>query len=329
MFGMKSKLFLLMLLLGVGNISFSSGGKEQNKDYPYVNNDTTINELLENRAFEGFGQFILPMNMSFNENLKLSSINRLLPYHSNINSETTISSINFMIDEVKNGRKIFYDFYTEKEKTLDPNKRNTGLFFFRGKKNAPFAVISPGGGFSYVGSIHEGFPYAIELSKKGYNAFVLQYRVGNGYNAVEDLASALSFIFDNAEKLEVSTKDYSLWGSSAGARMAAAIGSYGTFEFGGKNLPKPVSVIMAYTGQSDYTKNDPPTFAVVGDRDGIANPSVVERRINNLKKIGIDAEFHKYKNIGHGFGLGTGTNAEGWLDEALLFWEKHITYKNY
>ena len=36
---------------------------------------------------------------------------------------------------------------------------------------------------------------------------------------------------------------------------------------------------MEYTGHSDYTKNDPPTFAVVGDDDGIANWRVMQRRL--------------------------------------------------
>jgi hypothetical protein len=49
-----------------------------------------------------------------------------------------------------------------------------------------------------VGSVHEGFPYAIALSQKGYNAFVLQYRVGGERIACEDLAAALSYIFKNA-----------------------------------------------------------------------------------------------------------------------------------
>jgi len=36
----------------------------------------------------------------------------------------------------------------------EPARGNTGLFFFRGKPGAPFAVISPGGGFSYIASVH-------------------------------------------------------------------------------------------------------------------------------------------------------------------------------
>jgi hypothetical protein len=81
------------------------------------------------------------------------------------------------------------------------------LFFFQGKPGAPFAIISPGGGFSYVGSVHEGFPYAVDISENGYNAFVLKYRAGQGGAiATEDLAAAISCTFRNAEKLGVSTR---------------------------------------------------------------------------------------------------------------------------
>ena len=130
---------------------------------------------------------------------------------------------------------------------------------------------------------------------------------------------------ENAATLEVSTKDYSLWGSSAGARMVARIGSYGTAAYGGAELPRPSTVVMAYTGHTDFTKEDPPTFVVVGDSDGIASASTMERRVNALRSAGVDVEFHVYRDVGHGFGLGIGTNAEGWLDDAVRFWENHMS----
>jgi hypothetical protein len=72
-----------------------------------------------------------------------------------------------MIDDVNNGQTVFYDFYTDEEKTQKPARANTGLFFFRGKPGAPFAIIAPGGGFSYVASVHEGSPYAAAISERG------------------------------------------------------------------------------------------------------------------------------------------------------------------
>jgi acetyl esterase/lipase len=198
-----------------------------------------------------------------------------------------------------------------------------------GKPGAPFAVISPGGGFSYVGSVHEGFPYAAEISARGYNAFVLRYRAGyGGAVATEDLAPAISYIFRNAEALGVGTGDYSLWGSSAGARMAAGIGSHGVAAYGGDMLPKPSAIVMACTAHSDHSSAEPPTFVVVGEQDGIAPPSSMERRIAALRSAGVTVEYHKYKNLGHGFGSGTGTSAEGWIADAVRFWEKFITRRD-
>lgn len=41
-----------------------------------------------------------------------------------------------------------------------------------------------------------------------------------------------------------------------------------------------------------------------------------------MAALGIDTEFHVYEGLGHGFGLGTGTAAEGWLEDATAFWER-------
>lgn len=296
------------------------------KNYAYIGTGNTVRDVVNHPAFQGFGRFILPLNRGmYDENMKLTRVSSLLPFHGHVDPDAVMASINDMIDEVNDGETIFYDFYIRQQKQADPSKDAAGLFFFRGKPGAPFAVVCPGGGFSYVGSVHEGFPYAIELNKKGYNVFVLQYRVGDEQEASEDLAAALSYIFKNADTLQVSTEDYSVWGSSAGARMAADIGFYGAAGFGGDNLPKPSTIVMAYTGRSDYTKKDPPTFVTSSEDDPIANVSVVERRVNALKKAGVDVEYRKYKHAGHGFGLGTGTDAAGWIEYAIQFWEKHIS----
>ncbi len=280
--------------------------------------DSDTDDVIRHPALEGFGRLLLPTSYRMpDEHMRLKEIDPLLPYHSNIDVDTTVKAVNYLIDEVNAGNTVFFDYYTEQEKRDDPEKEDTGLFFFRGRPDAPFGIVCPGGGFSYVGSIHEGFPHALELSKKGYNAFVIQYRVGSGQHATEDLAAATSWIFRNAQMLRVSTDSYSLWGSSAGARMAANVGSYGVAAFGGDDLPKPNAVIMAYTGHSDYSGDDPPTFVVVGERDGIASPSTMERRVNALKEAGTVVEFHKYPTLGHGFGLGIGTSAQGWIDDAI------------
>jgi acetyl esterase/lipase len=138
------------------------------------------------------------------------------------------------------------------------------------------------------------------------------------------LRPALAYIFRNAGSLGVATADYSLWGSSAGARMAAALGSHGIARYGGSNLRKPSAIVLLYTGHSDLGSTEPPTFVAVGDRDAVAPPATMERRVAALRRLGTDVEYRKYPGVGHGFGLGMGTSAEKWIADAVRFWAKQI-----
>lgn len=282
---------------------------------------TKISDVVNDPAFGDYGRLIFPVNTGYYSGDTLGSLQ--LTWYNDIDPDKTVEIANYMKENAAAGEPIFYDIYTEEEKAADPAKENTGLFFFKGEPGARFAVCNAGGGFAYVGAMHDSFPHALELSKKGYNAFALIYRPG-AQTACEDLARAISFIFEHASELEVDTDCYSLWGGSAGARMSAWLGSYGPAAFGGEDLLRPGAVIMQYTGHTDYTENDPPTYACVGENDGIASWRTMESRLNNLNDLGIDTEFHKYPNLRHGFGLGTNTVAEGWLDDAVTFWEKQM-----
>jgi acetyl esterase/lipase len=308
------------------HVSDKPGALIVSKNKGYMNTNSSVRDVLNHPSFKGFGQFILPLdNRAYDGNMRLSRVGSLLPYHSRVEPEAVVDTINYIIDQVAEGKIIFYDFYTERQKQENPAKRHTGLFFFKSNPGAPFAIVCPGGGFSYVGSVHEGFPHAMQLSNKGYNAFVLQYRVGGERVACEDLAAAIAYVFKHAGSLGVNTRGYSVWGSSAGARMAAQVGSYGPAGYGDYDLPRPRVVVMAYTGHSPFTQNDPPTFVVQGEDDGIVNVSTVDKRVDAMRDAGIEVEYHKYRSVGHGFGLGTGTDAEGWIEYAVRFWEKHMS----
>ncbi len=272
-------------------------------------------------AFGEEGRLLFPVQSHYYSGETLGGLR--LTYYSHIDPDTTVEIVNSLKSRSQAGETVFYDIYTDAEKAADPAKADTGLFYFKGEPGKPFAVCNAGGAFAFVGAMHDSFPHALELSKHGYNAFALIYRPG-AHTACDDLARAISFIFANAEELEVGTGCYSLWGGSAGARMAAYLGSYGPAAFGGDDLPQPGTVVMQYTGHSDYTEHEPPTFVTVGDHDGIADWRGMERRINALSAMGVDTEFHHYPGLGHGFGLGVGTAAEGWIDDAIAFWEKQI-----
>ena len=210
-----------------------------------------------------------------------------MPYHSAVDVPTMLAAVNRLVDDAAQGKQVFYPVYSAEERAADPRKEEAGLFFFRGREGAPFAVVNPGGGFSYVGSLHESMPHAQVLSEHGYNAFSLSYRAGSGDMAAQDLAHAVAYICAHADELGVSTEGYPLWGGSAGARMASAVGTYGTAAFGAPEAPRAATVVMAYTGQSTCTEFDPPIYAVVGENDGIAPARVMERRIEALAAAGV------------------------------------------
>ena len=293
----------------------------------HLSTDDTVGILLDNPAFAGFAPLLLPWDgRRYDRAMRLTDIASLMPYHSHVDPAGAVVALNRMVDDANSGRRVFYDIYTDDQKRTEPAKARTGLFFFRGKPGAPFAIISPGGGFAYVGALHEGFPYAVAINAAGVNAFVLRYRAGAGEKAAtEDLAAAISTVFRHAKSLGVGTAGYSLWGSSAGARMAANIGSHGSAAFGGDDLPGPACVVMAYTAHADRAEKEPPTFALVGERDGIAPPAVMGHRIAALRAAGTPVEFRVYPGLGHGFGLGIGTDAEGWIASALRFWNTNVS----
>lgn len=330
-FGMNSLLlFIIFFTCPIKNnnaMDYNNKASNLNgeDDYPDLSINDSVHNIISHPAFKGFSQLILPSdNNDDSYNIPLQDVGLLMPYHSHVNPGIVVEGLNHMIDEVNNGKTIFYNFYTEQQKQKEATKESTGLFFFRGKPGAPFAIICPGGGFAYVASLHEGFPLAEEISKKELNAFVIRYRIGSEQNATEDLAAAIDFIFSNAEELKVSIKDYSLWGGSAGARMVGDIALNGVSAYGRVNLPKPAIVVIAYTGQSNYSSDFSPAFITVAANDGIVNVNTVDRRVENLRKAGVEVEYHRYKSAEHGFGLGTGTDAEGWLDLAVRFWQRHI-----
>ena len=289
----------------------------------YFTRNSKVSDVIENNSFLGFGDLIFPVDRQFDKNTTLENVGDIYVWYNYINPNKTVEIVNFLKQEADSGKQVFYNIYTEEEMSIEPEKRNTGIFYFRGNPNSKFAILNAGGGFMYVGAMQDSFPHALELSKNGYNAFALIYRP-DADKAMEDLSRAVAFIHENAKELQVDTSNYSVWGGSAGARMSAWLGNYGTESFGEKKYPKPSAVIMQYTGLSEVTGNEPPTYNCVGTNDGIASYRTMENRINKIKQNGTDAEIEIFNGLPHGFGLGEGTNAEGWINNAIKFWERNM-----
>ena len=287
----------------------------------YIKN-SKVTEVMRDPAFGDYRHLIFPVDIAISEDLELKDVEDILPWYSEVNPKKTVEIVNYMKDRVTDGEQIFYDIYSEEEKEADPAKEDTGLFFFRGDPGAKTAIVNAGGGFMYVAAMHDSFPQALELAKNGYNAFALIYRPGAD-TACEDLARAIAYLHEHAQELQIDMTDYSLWGGSAGARMAAWLGSYGTAYFGEEEYPAPAAVIMQYTGLSSVTGQEPPTYACVGTSDYIASYESMEQYISRLRRNGTNAEIEVFTGLSHGFGLGEGTVADGWINRAMDFWQQN------
>ena len=142
------------LLLIIICICMMTGCKSMDGKAEYTAN-SEVKDVVGNPAFEGYGRLIFPADLSIDSNLKLQDIGSALPWYSEVNADKTVEILNDMNDKASNGKKIFYDIYTENEKNKDPEKRNTGLFFFCGNSGEKTAIVNAGGGFVYVAGIQD------------------------------------------------------------------------------------------------------------------------------------------------------------------------------
>jgi len=219
-----------------------------------------------------------------------------------------------------------------------------------GKKHK-LAIICPGGGYERVCSFIEGTPIARRLNALGISAFIVYYRCKTPFPApLDDLAKAVRFILENAEKYNLETENYSVWGASAGGHLAACFGTE-SLGYPKYNLPKPGAIILEYpvismdksithlgsrenlignnpTAQlealtsleNQVTSAYPRAFFWCGKDDTSVPCENSIRFAKALENSKIDHCFTLYESAPHGLGPGTGSQAEGWIERAVNFW---------
>ena len=233
-----------------------------------------------------------------------------------------------------------------------PNRYGLKPYLINDGKRHPFAIICPGGGYGMVCSAGEGKPFAEELNKLGYHAFVVYYRVKEKArypHPQEDLKRAIEEVFAHKDEWKLDTDSWSLWGSSAGGHLVA---SYCLEDWG---TPKPTGIILCYPviSMGEHThmgsknnllgknaseemikklsvelsadENYPPAFMWYGTADDVVHPLNSKMLCDTLGKFGIACKVEQYEGIGHGAGLAKGTVAEPWFKNAVTFWESQLT----
>ena len=260
------------------------------------------------------------------------------------------AGLRFLQEKAQQG-PVFYHIWDEEERKADPSKEKTGISAFPVPGKKPFFLICPGGGYSSVCSVAEGFPIAMRLNELGYSAFILQYRVGEhakNLNPVQDLAQAVRFLNDNKNMFGITEMDYRLVGFSAGGHLAAffsaeyqdaaagdvpaakgialgypvvTMGEYthpGSRElFAGEN--PDAETIARFSVENRITPVYPPVFMWQCDEDDTVPVENSQMLADALNRNGVRFCREMFAGSAHGWGLATGTAAEGWVDRAVAF----------
>ena len=140
-----------------------------NTSNQFANINTTVGEVISNPAFEDFGRLLFPVDRTVTDDMTLAEIStsRVYTWYNNIQSDKTVEIINALAERAENGQQIFYSIYSEEEMQADESKRDTGLFFFKGEVGAKFSIMNAGGGFAYVGAMHDSFLMRWKFQKWG------------------------------------------------------------------------------------------------------------------------------------------------------------------
>lgn len=329
---------ILSYCVGTDSSYFDKDGK-----YREITSKESFGHVEDHPAFKKYKEYIIPWKDKVNEVITPFLSMRFVCKINHYDTEAIINGFNFMLEMDQEGKNRYYHFYDESEVEINPEKAVTGIIFIPGEENAPFALIVPGGGMTCICAFAEGFPVAKELHKKGYNVFLLQYRVSPSEDedmmkhiekqqkyANEDFGKAVQYIFENAERWGVGKDNYSVWGFSAGGQLCQLWGMDNEYGYEAYGMPSPTVSVLAYSGWIDEGRKEkyntePPTFLAYTINDKVIGQEAVQSIKNygkTLRKYGVAEEF-VCKKARHGFGTGAGTDAEGWIEKAISFWENN------
>lgn len=215
----------------------------------------------------------------------------------------------------------------------------------QGERRRPCVLICPGGGYGHLAE-REAEPIALRMNSYGINACVLRYSLlPNGYPCpMYEAAYAVKYIRDNAENWGIAPDKIIIAGFSAGAHVAACVGTlWNQEEFADfikgylKCEPeyiRPNGMLLGYPVLTSGEKAHKMSFKrLLGDRhDELLESMSLENRVNDgtpsafiwhtfsdesvpvensllfasaLKEKNIPFELHIFPKGNHGLGLGT------------------------
>lgn len=341
------------LMLAMLPVAFAVEQGEAN-----ITPQTTMKELRENPSIKGSGYYtycreMLPIESLYWQNKTLAQ------YAKPELVEDCAQAMNLVVENYNNGVQVTWQIYTPEEIEANPSLGGAQLFYYPASTpGGKYALVVPGNGNGVTSEMEEGGSAAYQLHEMGYTVFVLRYRsfLAASDNApLQDLGRAVQLITENADKFQVQSENYALVCFSAGGQLG---GLFANREIGYGNypVPKPGVLLLSYPfvdftyGKLAYhvlidpgtrewryymtslaeavTDDYPPVYFWYGKDDQVLALMGFEKQGPALEQALETHEVpHKvtvYNHAPHSIGTGRGTDAEGWLKDAVAFWEEQV-----
>jgi len=204
-----------------------------------------------------------------------------------------------------------------------PEKINTAKIY-------PAMIFFFGGGWN-SGSVKQFEHHAIYFSQRGMICFLVDYRVKSRhqttpFESLKDAKSAIRFIREKADELNIDTSKIVASGGSAGGHLAAATALINDYNENTDNISVsciPNALVLfnpvidngpggyGYDRIGDEYKNfsplhnikngAPPTILFLGTNDNLIPVETAKYYQKIMEKVNSRCELHLYEGQGHGF----------------------------
>ncbi len=201
------------------------------------------------------------------------------------------------------------------------------LYTPQGKNTGAAVVVFPGGGYHILAIDLEGTEVCDWLNSAGVTCILLKYRVPDSGPypripaALQDAQRALGIVRSHAAEWHIDPKRIGVLGFSAGAHLAAALGThfdhriYEAIDSADQLSCRPDFAVIIYPGglalaeqkfapnpDIHVTDRTPPAFILQAENDfaHVENSTVYFLELKNAR---VPVELHLYADGGHGYGL--------------------------
>jgi len=258
-------------------------------------------------------------------------------------------------EETFEGKRVRYVSEPTLTVYLPTKEMNTGVA----------VVICPGGGYSIEAMDHEGYEVGEFLQAHGIAGIVLKYRLPYGHSEMplQDAQQAMRMVRFHAEEWSVDPKKVGVAGFSAGGHLASTLSTH--YDSGNKDSKNPIKrlscrpdfsillypvvtfkeewghmgsrvnligntndwkIIQNFCNELQVNNQTPPAFIALADDDTAVKPRNSIEYYMALKREGISAELHVFKEGGHGFGMHKTGKAHDQWPFMVVEWMKAMKF---